>query len=342
MSEHIFKGFNIEYPVYTIQTPHTGIVLEVRCLNVAEVAKLKSSITTAARVPFILNRVVYSSIVNKPAYMRDFESFSKMITTRDREALLYGLYQATFSNEVESIGVVCQECNEKEKLNLKLSDMMTVDMYPKTLEGVYKAHKYGNPLEFQPDSVMEESISRTENIPDEEPPEGLSDEDQIQWAKDRADAKREAALVQSKQSPPPPQTVNSDILDREVRVTLPLSKIVAVLKVPTVSDEELVLTDKATINRELRDLLSELMIISRFEIYDSNQTMTGAVTGRDDVLIGYQQLPSKDRLHIFDEYKKEFGQYGVSLNQHWSCNQCDSENEYGMDITEQFFRMVVR
>lgn len=156
-----FKGFNIKYPVYSVICPQTGDSYDVRCLTVAEVTKLKESLTTPASSSKIINETLWGAVESKPDRVIDFNSFKTNITLKDREALLYAMYQSTFGNE-RDFTVECGECSKTSEIKFHLDQMFSIDSYPgsKAIIDSYKVAKASDPAEYDP--VMEKIINNNE------------------------------------------------------------------------------------------------------------------------------------------------------------------------------------
>lgn len=125
----MFKGFDIKYPEYEVITPQTGYSINVRSLNVSEEERLKASLVTPSKITEHLNKCIYEAITKKPAPIKDFDSFLKNITLRDREALLYGLYHITYE-EIRNYDVRCGNCNREYPVTIQASSTFSANPYP--------------------------------------------------------------------------------------------------------------------------------------------------------------------------------------------------------------------
>ena len=166
-----FKGFNIRYPIYSVICPQTGDSYDVRCLTVAEVTKLKESLTTPASSSKIINETLWGAVESKPDRVVDFNSFKTNVTLKDREALLYAMYQSTFGNE-RDFTVECGDCSKTSEIKFHLDQMFSMDAYPgsKAIIDSYKVAKASDPVEYDP--VMEKIINNNEVfVPSMELPE---------------------------------------------------------------------------------------------------------------------------------------------------------------------------
>ena len=124
-----FVGFNIQYPEYEIITPQTKYSYTVRSLTVSEEEKLRSSYLTANRVQDHLNRCIFNTLVQKPEHIATYEDFLLNTTIHDRDALLYGIYHISYG-EVRNYEIECLNCDDKQKVNINISDIFAVEMYP--------------------------------------------------------------------------------------------------------------------------------------------------------------------------------------------------------------------
>jgi len=124
-----FTGFNLKYPEYEVITPQTGNSFTVRSLNVQEEEHLKGSLMTPQKITDHLNRCIYESIVKKPAAIKDFDSFMKGTTLKDRDALLYGLYHISYG-EIRDYDITCSSCKKEYPVTVQASDTFTFTQYP--------------------------------------------------------------------------------------------------------------------------------------------------------------------------------------------------------------------
>ncbi len=175
----------------------------------------------------------------------------------------------------------------------------------------------------------------TTNRPGHKPPPGvpLMDEDA-----------RQQARAQALQPPAQTQHVDAEvqsILTERKSVELPISKVVCIIRQPTVFDEEKVLKDLSFLSKKHGDLVNETLIIERFEQYrEGDKSPTTLVMEREDIFVGYQSLPPQDKVKILEEYQEIFGQYGIEVKTTYDCNKCGFENDLDINVAAQFFRMV--
>ena len=351
----MFKGFKIKYPTYTVTCPQTGFVFDVRSLNVAEVSTVKTSLTVPAKAASLINKAIWDVLESKPEFIKTFDEFKKAVTLRDREALLYGLYVATFDDEVE-FEIGCSTCGAKQPpLKTLMSKLFGINLYPASnaTKGTYKMAKAAGDDIY--DADIEKSIADEDlqTIPEGMPSElaaqefgkqevNMIDEDEddgITLGEKQGEVKFVDEPQEEKEDTKTETT--EDILTRRLKIELPISKVIAYIKQPTVYDEEKVMNAIPYAQKKQTDLVNETLVIERFEQVDDAGRVS-AVTDREDILYGYQSLPPKDKALIFEEFQKEFGQYGVDLKTGFDCSSCGAENDMEIDIGAQFFRMVIR
>jgi len=125
-----FKGFaNKSFPEYEVITPQTKQSLTVRSLTVQEEEKLKGSFVTPTKIADHLNRCLYDAIVTKPDTMKDYESFLKNVTLKDRDAILYGLYHITYE-EIRNYNITCSACGIEYPITIEASKTINFNVYP--------------------------------------------------------------------------------------------------------------------------------------------------------------------------------------------------------------------
>jgi len=125
----MFKGFDIKYPEYEVHTPQTNLSYNVRSLNVQEEERLKGSLLSAIKVNEHLNKCIYESITKKPEEIKDYDTFLKRTTLKDRDALLYGLYHITYE-EIRNYDITCVSCRKEYPVTVKASSTFNMNSYP--------------------------------------------------------------------------------------------------------------------------------------------------------------------------------------------------------------------
>jgi hypothetical protein len=259
----MFTGFHLKYPEYEVITPQTHLSFTTRSLNVQDEELLKGSLMTTARVTEHLNKCIYESLVKKPDTIKEYKDFLKLLTLKDRDALLYGLYHITYE-EVRNYDIKCKNCKKDFSVTINASDTFNFNPYP-----------------------------------------------------------------------------GDDILTKRVKIELPKSKgVFAFIKQPTLEDEVDALKSLSSRPGTTMDIITETLIIDKFEQDVESQVEPNIITGRVDVIDAYRSLPAKDKRIIYDRFDSEFGQYEMQLKMKVFCKHCGTEDVVDIDLVEQFFRMV--
>lgn len=136
------------------------------------------------------------------------------------------------------------------------------------------------------------------------------------------------------------QYPGDDILSKEVNVELPLSKgVTAVIKQPTLYDEMIALKSLGPKVSANYDTITETLILVRFQ-HTPEKGDSVVYSDRDDVIDAYRSLPAKDKRAIYNAYRDNFGQYGITLRMQSNCIHCGNDEVLDIDLVENFFRMV--
>lgn len=125
----MFTGFNLRLPEYEVITPQTKKSFTIRTLTVQEEERLKASLVTPTKITEHLNKCIYEALVQKPESVKDFMSFLKTNTLKDREALLYGLYHITYE-DIRNYDIRCGSCKKDYPVTVKASDIFNINPYP--------------------------------------------------------------------------------------------------------------------------------------------------------------------------------------------------------------------
>ncbi len=132
----------------------------------------------------------------------------------------------------------------------------------------------------------------------------------------------------------------NDILIRKLTIPLKLATGVSVIvRQPTLEDEQKAIKSLASPEFTLETVF-ETLIITKFIQENSESSEIIEYDSRDDIIYAYRSLPSKDKRIIFEEYEKNFGQYGIELKMKGTCVHCSNEEIINIDLVENFFRMV--
>lgn len=345
------RRLRYEYPHFTVICPQTGYTFDVRTLNVQEVNQLKGSMMVQTKTPSLINKIIWNAIENKPEEITDLESFKKMVTLRDREAILYGIYCSTFGDE-EEFKVTCRNCEHEEPIKVSMEKLFSMNAYPgsDSLKESYKIAKISEETAYDPDiekaikntnppKGMPKEIAKFEyKIDDPDDDDGIiiGDKD-IKYVNEEPESKKPIIEKQEKLY----NKQYESILDKRIDIILPISKVHVILKQPTLYDEERALNSIAFAKKNQTDMMNEIMVIERFEQYNVGDKIPSIVISeREDILFEYVKLPPRDKTEIFKKFFDEFGQYGIDLKTRYICSQCGESNELEVDIVVQFFRMV--
>jgi len=346
------RRLSYEYPHYTVICPQTGFTFDVRTLNVQEVSQLKGSMMVQTKTPSLINKIIWGAIGSRPDDINDLGTFKRMITLRDREAILYGIYCSTFGDE-EEFKVVCRKCEYEEPIKVSMEKLFSMNAYPgsENIKNSYKIAKVTGDAEYDPE--IERAIIDTK--PPEEMPKNIAkfnykiddpdDDDGIIIGDKKVNyVEDEPKPIEEPVKESKPIVSNSEsILDKRLDILLPVSKVHAIIKQPTLFDEEKSLKSIAFAQKKQIELMNEIMIIERFEQYNVGDKVPSVIiTEREDILFEYEKLPPRDKTEIFKKFYDAFGQYGIDLKTKYACSQCGESNELEVDIVIQFFRMVAR
>ncbi|MCK9597026.1 hypothetical protein M0R19_07615 [Candidatus Pacearchaeota archaeon] len=126
----MFRGIQIKVPEIEVLCPQSKKKFRIRSLSLGEEANMKSSLLASnGPISTKLNEIIYNAIVDeeKPT----FEEFLKTTSTRDRDALLLGLYQITYGDEyvLENYQCVNPRCQKTYNLKTKLSNGFNISAY---------------------------------------------------------------------------------------------------------------------------------------------------------------------------------------------------------------------
>jgi len=114
----------------------------------------------------------------------------------------------------------------------------------------------------------------------------------------------------------------------------------AILRQPTLADEQSVLDDMLFQTAQNIELGMEMLPIDRFVIQKPGQHPQ-EVTGSDNIFNAYKSLPAADRKLINKTYIESFGKYEIDMKFEAGCPACNQASDYEFDLVEQFFRSVI-
>lgn len=329
-----FKGFNIEYPHYSVITPQSGDSFDVRCLNVGEVNELKHSFLIPSKSSSTINTIVWKAIKSKPNHINTYQDFLKNTTIKDRMALIYGIYHSTFGNNKE-FTVVCSECNSEQIIRFQLNNCFKMNPYPYS-EKFKKSYKIARAIENNKDQIMERILEESEKKKLEEQSKLEKNSSEVKYVED--EEKIEPKVSEPEKKEELTGEFDTHILNKVIEKELEISKVIVHIRQPSLLDElKLVETIPFTSSEHL-DKLMQILIIEKFRYQDNGVWNT--VDHTEDILQGYETLPIDDRNTIFNTYHTNFGQYGLTITNKWNCQSCSANNNFSLDVVQQFFRMV--
>jgi len=134
---------------------------------------------------------------------------------------------------------------------------------------------------------------------------------------------------------------DKNVVSKEIKVDLPVSKgVVAFVKQPTLADELEANNQLGTRPGATPELITEILLISRFEHTAESSTKPTVYSERTEILDAYLTLPAKDKRSIYETYKNEFGQYGIELKMRAVCSHCGNEEVIDIDLVSAFFQVL--
>ena len=126
----IFEGFKIKYPEYSVITPQTLREFTIRTLTVSEEEVLKSSMLTPNKLASHLNKVIFDCLTKKPDDIKTYDDFLNKLTVKDRDALMFGLYHATYK-DIQNYEITCASCNAQNSVKINFEKSFKAVMWPK-------------------------------------------------------------------------------------------------------------------------------------------------------------------------------------------------------------------
>jgi len=328
----IFRGFSIKYPEYSIILPQSGYSFSLRSMNVSEVNKIKSSLSNPLNTIEIINKMIWECIVSKPKEIGTYVEFLNKITLKDREALLYALYVISFGRE-RDFGVNCKDCGAESVIPVDLEKVKTITPYLDTqaMEGKYILEK--NTSDISPDLEMEEIVEERRKRKKSKNEEEINQDTNSE----------EESISEEKIS-----RLNTDvpeILKKVISLNFDMddsSEIVCYIHQPTLQTELDIFSKMPYAVKKQTDIINETIYIKSFEIKDKETgKLKMKISDREDIFVGYQQLPVFYKNKIFEAYKTNFSDFNIEVKANWICKSCGSENVFVFDPLGQFFRMVV-
>lgn len=372
----VFTGFKTyKAPVFTVTCPQSGYQFEVRGLNVGENIRIKESLITQNRLGENILDITWDVVQKEtlPKHIKSKEDFAKYTTTNDRNAIIYGIYYATFGSDKE-YELTCGACNSNTLAKIDYANFFDMNPYP-FAQNIIESYKVAKLEGSENQSELMEAILEEDNIksilsefkgniPPKGQPEGMArtevpysefftffeaNYEDIKLPYDDVinilhDINKNPSLKDKLTTGE--IIINSnenDIFNKRVEIKLPKSGVVVILKAPTVY-EEIELFNKLTFVSEIQmNLATDVLFIDRFEEYvEGKSSPVQVIDHKTDILSAYKSLPIEDRNLIIDRYEEEFGQYDILLKIKWTCTNknCSHVNELEVDIIAQFFRTL--
>jgi len=130
-----------------------------------------------------------------------------------------------------------------------------------------------------------------------------------------------------------------EILNKRLRVDLKTVDASAILKQPTLFDEQEILNDMLFQSEKNLEIAQEMAIIDSFELNSEDRDPV-LVSGKQNLFSAYNSLPAADRKLINKEYMEAFGKFAISLDMSVDCQKCGSTNETRLDLVQQLFRAM--
>jgi len=123
-----FSGFQISYPEYEVITPQTLQSFTVRSMTVSEEETLKGSALTPKKIAEHLSSSLWKCIVKKPDTIKSYDDFISRVTLKDRDAILYGMYHATYK-DTQAYDLRCEKCGASYAVSCKLNEIFSMTAY---------------------------------------------------------------------------------------------------------------------------------------------------------------------------------------------------------------------
>ncbi len=357
-----FKGFKtLKFPVFVSIMPQSGFTFNVRLLTVSEVRTIRESLVTRNKITDVINSLLWEAIVDKPDEIKTFDDFLKFTTIKDRDALIYSIYTATYGFQ-KIYNVVCQKCGETQAQKFDLNKMFHMNFYPSETynnsirllslkdnkDNIIKYISSNDIVKGNSLNVPSATNKAKVIVPSEDMPEAMARDEETYKPyfelldsgtinKDGSYKILEEETVQTE--------VLENIFTKRIKIYLPDNKnIVVYIKQPTLENEHLLFKDLSLLPEEILDLANDSLIIDRIEEY-SDETYTEllqTVADRVEIIEAVQDLPPMDVEEITKEARKNFAKYGIELKGKWNCQSCATSNDLVLDLVDQFFRTILK
>lgn len=350
-----FKGFKtLVRPSYSVITPQAGFPYEVRGMSVGETAQLRASNIGTTKIWGVINKVIWNCITDAPEVVSDYDSFLENTTIRDRESLLYAVDHATYGDK-KQYTVTCSECKHEQNVHTTFGEMFSMNPYPgsETIKDSYRVIKVRDKDAYDPN--IEDSSKRKKYIPEGMPYDIAIQQFDKEYVdkvfKEREEKQNETSenvesdkkSTRGRKKKTTKEEIDENIetiLTKRLSIKCENSNVYAMIKQPTIKDEAEIAKRVPHLNdEELFDLL-ESLIIDTFQEFNEDGKCIGYYDDKIDIYEGYKTLNDIDKKNIRDAYFEEFGKYQIKLTLKWDCVNCGKNNERGVDLIEDLFRMV--
>jgi hypothetical protein len=84
---------------------------------------------TPSKIIEHLNKSIYETLVKKPDTIKEYKDFLKLVTLKDRDTLLYGLYHITYE-DIRNYDIKCKNCKKDFSVTVSASDTFNFNPYP--------------------------------------------------------------------------------------------------------------------------------------------------------------------------------------------------------------------
>lgn len=140
---------------------------------------------------------------------------------------------------------------------------------------------------------------------------------------------------------------DEDLLNKEVTIELPVSKYKAVLKIPTLYDERMILLTKG-ISKEVLAKMGNYIVIKKLIIPGVETDKNGETTEKEyvvdkaiDIYSTMNNLPARDSKFVFKQWNDLLGKYNITLKLPIYCSSCGEESTETIDPLMEFFRVML-
>lgn len=131
-----------------------------------------------------------------------------------------------------------------------------------------------------------------------------------------------------------------EILNQRIEVKLPtIPNTIAVIKQPTLNDENIMLNDMLFQSDKSIEMGIEMLVVDKF-IINKGTRNEQVLDSMDNIFRGYTTLPALDRKKINEAYLDSFGKFTIQLVVTSNCSHCGHGQETNLDLVQQFFRSM--